>query len=202
LRRDYNSHKVLRLPPKSNNEVAVISSEPGTIRPQLDWLTTTPTAPQSRTLHRYQRMNRWPLGKRRFARTAAARIPMLANLRARFQELRVGLCRLAMNTHRRVRAIDGLIDPAAVSALAQLAACMVIEVSLPAGFDWATRGITIEYLQDAREQAVALARLDRIDWSQAGAVGVPVTVSDGQGTEVARAVVSFVVSLARAERSG
>jgi hypothetical protein len=147
-------------------------------------------------------MNRWPLGKRRFARAAAARMPMLGNLRARFQELRVGLCRTVMDAHRRVRTIDGVIDPIALSALAQLAACMVVEVSLPAGMDWATRGITIEYLQQSRGQALALARLDRIDWNQAGPVGVPVTLSDGHGTEIARAVVSFVVTLASAERSG
>jgi Domain of unknown function (DUF4442) len=147
-------------------------------------------------------MQRWPLGKRRFARTACARVPMLANLRAGFKELRAGLCRLGLNAHRRVRTIDGVIDPIALSALAQLAASMVIEVSLPAALNWTTRGITIEYLQDTRGNTMALARLDRIDWSQSGPVGVPVTISDALGTEVARAVVSFVISLAPAERSG
>lgn len=127
---------------------------------------------------------------------------MLANLRASFKELRIGLCRLRLNAHRRVRTIDGVIDPIALSALAQLAASMVIEVSLPAALNWTTRGITIEYLQDARAETMALARLDRIDWNQSGPIGVPVTISDGLGTEVARAVVSFVISLAPAARSG
>jgi acyl-coenzyme A thioesterase PaaI-like protein len=147
-------------------------------------------------------MHRWPLGKRRFARAACQRIPMLANLRAQFQELRVGLCRTIMNAHRRVRTIDGVIDPVAIGALAQLAASMVIEVSLPAGLDWTSRGLTIEYLQETGERAVALARLDKVDWGQAGLVGVPVTISDGDGTEVARAVASFVVSSAQEERNG
>jgi hypothetical protein len=164
------------------------------MRPQLDWLTTTPTAPPSRTLHLYQRMQRWPLGKWRFARAAGRRIPMLANLRAQFQELRVGLCRAMMNAHRRVRTIDGVIDPIAIGALAQLAASMVIEVSLPAGLHWCARGLTIEHLQGGNSEAIALARLDKIDWSQAGLVGVPVTISDGRGKEVARAVVSFAVA--------
>jgi hypothetical protein len=76
-------------------------------------------------------------------------------LRAELQELRVGLCRAIMNAHRRVRTIDGGIDPIAIGAL---------------------------------------ARLDKIDWGQAALVGVPVTVSDGQGKEVARAVISFAVT--------
>jgi hypothetical protein len=146
-------------------------------------------------------MNRWPLGKRRFARAVCQRMPMLANLRAQFQELRVGLCRTMMNAHRRVRTIDGVIDPVAIGALAQLAASMVIEVSLPAGMDWTSRGLTIEYLQSTDLQAVALARLDKVDWAQTGPVGVPVTISDGHGTEVARAVASFLVNAAPVARS-
>ena len=164
------------------------------MRPQLDWLTMTPTAPPSRTLHRYQRMRRWPLGKWRFARAASRRIPMLATLQAGFQELRVGLCKAVLNAHRGVRTSDGVIDPVAIGALAQLAASMLIEVSVPAGLHWSARGLTVEHLQNAGAQAVALARLDKLDWGQSGLVGVPVTISDGNGREIARAVVSFAVA--------
>jgi hypothetical protein len=164
------------------------------MRPQLDWLTMTPTAPPSRTLDRYQRMRRWPLGKWRFARAASRRIPMLATLQAAFQELRVGLCKAALHAHRRVRTTDGVIDPIAIGALAQLAASMVIEVSVPAGLHWSARGLTIEHLRNPSAQAVALARLDKLDWGQPGLVGVPVTISDGSGKEIARAVVSFAVA--------
>jgi hypothetical protein len=89
--------------------------------------------------------------------------------------------------------VDGLIDPVAIGALAQLAACMVIEVSLPAGLDWSARGLTIEHLHNTSREAVALARLDKLDWGQSGLVCVPVAVSDRSGKEVARAVVSFAV---------
>jgi acyl-coenzyme A thioesterase PaaI-like protein len=121
---------------------------------------------------------------------------MLATLRAQFQELRVGLCRAVMNAHRKICTVDGVIDPIAIGALAQLAASMVIEVSVPAGLDWTSRGLTIEHLPGAKvdESAIALARLDKIDWGQAGLVGVPVTVTDREGKEVARAVVSFAVA--------
>jgi acyl-coenzyme A thioesterase PaaI-like protein len=119
---------------------------------------------------------------------------MLATLHAQFQELRVGRCRALMSAHRRVSTLDGLIDPIAIGALAQLAASMVIEVSVPAGMHWNARGLTIEHLQGAASEAVALARLDKIDWGQEALVGVPVTVTDGDGKEVARAVVSFAVT--------
>ena len=164
------------------------------MRPQLDWLTTTQTAPVSRTLDRYQRMQRWPWGKWRFERAAGEHIPMLTTLRAHLQELRVGLCRARMDAHRRVRTIGGAIDPIAIGALAQLAASFVIEVSLPDGLHWNSRGLTIEHLQQPGDAALAVARLDKIDWGHPGLVGVPVTISDGNNREIARAVVSFAVA--------
>jgi hypothetical protein len=175
--------------------VAVITSELGAVRPQLDWLTTTHTAPVSRTLDRYQRMQRWPWGRWRFERVARERIPMLTTLKAHLQELRVGLCRAAINAHRRIRIIEGAIDPIAIGALAQLAASLVIEVSVPEGLQWNARGLTIEHLLETSMEAVAVARLDKLDWGQPGLVGVPVTVSDGQNREIARAVVSFAVTV-------
>jgi uncharacterized protein DUF4442 len=181
-----------RHPP--HQEAATISSELGAVRPQLDWLTTTQTAPVSLTMHRYQRMQRWPWGKWRFERAAGEHLPMLRTLRAHLQELRVGLCRAMMNAHRRVRTIEGEIDPIAIAALAQLAASFVIEVSVPEGLYWNSRGLTIEHLAQPGDAAVALARLDKIDWGHPGLVGVPVTVSDRDNKEVARAVVSFAVA--------
>ncbi|MGC2459937.1 MAG: DUF4442 domain-containing protein [Steroidobacteraceae bacterium] len=123
------------------------------------------------------------------------RTPLLAALQARFAELRVGLCRTEMRAHRRVCSADGAIDPMAISALAQLAAIMVIEVSVPEGVSWAARGLTLEHLRRVDCAVVALARLDKTDWAESGLVGVPVTISDAAGIEVARAVVSFAVAM-------
>ena len=124
------------------------------------------------------------------------RVPLLATLRAQIQELRVGLCRAVMNAHRKLRTIDGVIDPIAIGALAQLAASMVIEVSVPAGLDWTARGLTIEHLRGASvdESAIAAGASGQDRLGQAGLVGVPVTVSDREGKEVARAVISFAVA--------
>ena len=94
-----------------------------------------------------------------------------------------------------VRSADGAVDPMAISALAQLAAIMVIEVSVPEGLCWTARGLTVEHLRRADSTVVALARLDKTDWAEPGLVGVPVTISDAAGIEVARAVVSFAVAM-------
>ena len=80
-------------------------------------------------------------------------------------------------------------------ALAQLTATMVIEVSVPEGLCWTLRGLTIEHLRRAESRVVALARFDKTDWAETGLVGVPVTLSEAAGNEVARAVVSFAVAM-------
>jgi uncharacterized protein (TIGR00369 family) len=161
-------------------------------------LTLAHSAPPSQALRRYERAQRSALGRWRFARAARARTPLLAALQVRFGELRVGLCRAEMQAHRRVRSADGGVDPMAISALAQLAATMVIEVSVPEGLCATARGLTVEYLRPVDTAVSALARLDKTDWAETGLIGVPVTVIDAVGTEIARAVVSF----AAAARSG
>jgi acyl-coenzyme A thioesterase PaaI-like protein len=158
-------------------------------------LTQAPSAPPSQALRRYERLQRSILGRWRFARAARRRTPLLAALQARFAELRVGLCRAEMHAHPGVRAGDGAVDPMAISALAQLAAIMVIEVSVPEGVGWTARGLTVEHLKRAESAVVALARLDKIDWAEPGLVGVPVTIGDAAGIEVGRAVVSFAVAM-------
>jgi acyl-coenzyme A thioesterase PaaI-like protein len=123
------------------------------------------------------------------------RTPLLAALQAQFGELRVGLCRTEMSAHRHVCSADGAVDPMAISALAQLTAIMVIEVSVPEGLSCTARGLTVEHLRPVDSAVVAVARLDKTDWAETGLVGVPVTISDAAGTEIARAVVSFAVAM-------
>jgi acyl-coenzyme A thioesterase PaaI-like protein len=157
-------------------------------------LTLAHSAPRSQALRRYERAQRSVLGRWLFARAVRTRTPLLAALQAHIGELRVGLCRSAMQARRRVRAAGGAVDPMAISALAQLAATMLIEVSVPAGLSWTARGLTLEHLRRVDSAVNALARLDKTDWAETGLVGVPVTLTDAAGTEIARAVVSFAVA--------
>jgi hypothetical protein len=78
--------------------------------------------------------------------------------------------------------------------LCELAAVMCTEVTIPVGMRWIPRGMTLEYLAKAETDVTATARLDKNDWAGAGNVAVPVTVTDSNGKEVVRAVISMHVS--------
>ncbi|MGH8232097.1 MAG: DUF4442 domain-containing protein [Steroidobacteraceae bacterium] len=179
----------------------IIRTDSRAARPQLDWLTQTPSAPLSHALRHYQRLQNSLLGNWRFERAVRMRSPLLSALQPRFDELRVGLCRTQLAAQRRIRLADGSLDPMALSALAQLAATMVIEVSVPDTLRFSARGVTMEFLRRTETDVMATARLDKIDWAETGLIGVPVSISDVArenivaAGEVARAVISFAVAV-------
>ena len=68
------------------------------------------------------------------------------------------------------------------------------EVTIPVGMRWIPRGMTIEYLGKASTDVMATARLDKTEWAHAENVAVPVSVTDANGKEVVRAVISMYIS--------
>lgn len=146
------------------------------------------------TLDKWRRLSHSAVGRWLFARMVGLRAPYFATIAPRFLELRPGLCRVSMPKRRRVENHLGTLHALAMGNLVELAAGMVTEVSIPAAMRWIPRGMTIEYLKKALTGVTATARLDKAAWSGAENVGVPVTVHDGEGTEVVRAVVTMYVA--------
>lgn len=99
-----------------------------------------------------------------------------------------------MRPRRTVQNHLGTVHAIAIGNLCELAAGMVTEVTLPPTMRWLPRGMTIEYLRPAESTLTATARLDRNEWTGAQNIGVPVTVVDGKGIEVVRAVITMYVS--------
>jgi hypothetical protein len=92
-----------------------------------------------------------------------------------------------------LRAIHAL----ALGNLCELAAEMVTEVTTPPGSRFIARGMTIEYLRKAETAVQATARLDKSEWTAPGNVAVPVSVTDKNGNEVVRAVITMHIAPAK-----
>ena len=133
-------------------------------------------------------------GKWLFAEIICLNAPYFATIEPRFQELRPGLCRVSMRKRRRVLNHIRTVHALAIGNLCELAAGMVMEATLPPELRWIPRGMTIEYLQKAKTDITAVARLDKQDWADGENVGVPVTALDKDGQEVVRAVITIYVS--------
>ena len=123
------------------------------------------------------------------------RAPYFGTIRPRFLDLEPKLCRVTMKKRRAVENHIGTVHALAMGNLAELAAGMVSEVSVPDSMRWLPRGMTIEYLRKAESDVTATARLDKSEWSGAAEnVAVPVSIVDATGTEVVRAVITMYVS--------
>jgi acyl-coenzyme A thioesterase PaaI-like protein len=145
-------------------------------------------------LGHYQRLARWPAGRWLFARIVCFSAPYFASIRPRFQELRPGLCQVSLRKRRAVLNHIGTVHAIAMANLCELACGMLMEVSIPTTMRWIPRGMTIEYLRKAESGVIATARLDKTAWGEAEDVGVPVSVTARDGTEVVRAVITMYVS--------
>ena len=145
-------------------------------------------------LRRWQRLSRSALGRWLFARAACQRAPYFATIKPSIGELRPALCRVAMRKRKAVQNHIGTVHAIAMANLCELAAGLVTEVTIPQGMRWIPRGMTIEYLKRAETHLTAAAHLDKNEWLGAQSIGVPVTVSDANGQEVVRAVVTMYIS--------
>jgi acyl-coenzyme A thioesterase PaaI-like protein len=129
------------------------------------------------------------------------RAPYFGTIRPKFLDLEPKLCRVTMKKRRAVENHIGTVHALAMGNLCELAAGLCTEVTIPIGMRWIPRGMTIEYLSKAESDVIATARLDKTEWAGPENIAVPVTVTDSNGKEVVRAVISMYVSPKRESRA-
>lgn len=142
----------------------------------------------------YRKLAGYPLGRWLFTRFVCLRAPYFAGIRPLFRELAPGKSRVFMRKRRRVQNHIGTVHALAMGNLCELAAGLLMEASLPVEMRWIPRGMKIEYLRKAVTDVEACATLDHDEWGRAEDVPVQVSVSDSDGQEVVRAVITMYVS--------
>lgn len=144
----------------------------------------------------YRRLERLPLGRWLFARAVCLKAPYFATIAPRFEVLEANRCVVAMRDRRRVRNHIGTVHAIALCNLAELAAGVMTDASLPPSMRWIPKGMTVEYLVRARGTMRAVATPDvAIVAADAGyALPVTVEVSDASGTVVFLARIAMWVS--------
>jgi acyl-coenzyme A thioesterase PaaI-like protein len=183
---------------KASGRSRSIAADPVATRQLMDWLTMTDSTSIGPTLRAWQKHGASSVGRWLFARMVCRRAPYFGTIRPQFLELRPTLCKVSMRRRRAVENHLGGIHALALGNLCELAAGMVTEVTTPPTTRWIPRGMTIEYLRKAENAVTATARLDKSEWSVAGNVAVPVSVSDRNGNEVVRAVITMHVTPGKA----
>lgn len=136
-----------------------------------------------------------PGGKWLFSRLICLKAPYFASVRPRFLELRPGHCAVGIRKRRAVTNHLGTVHAIAMCNMAELAAGIMSEATVPATHRWIPKGMSVEYLKKAGSDLVAVAELAGLPvFGAAADLPVPVTIRDRAGEVVCRAEIRMWVS--------
>ena len=145
----------------------------------------------------WRRLASVPGGRWLFARIVCWRAPYFATIRPAIVELRSGRCEVRMRKRRAVENHIGTVHAIAICNMAELAAGLVADVTVPATHRWIPKGMTVEYLRKAETDLRAVAELDLLPTLGSKAeIPVYVTASDASGEAVFRATIRMWISAA------
>ena len=89
----------------------------------------------------------------------------------------------------------GTVHAIAICNLAEIAAGLMTDVSIPENFRWIPIGMNVQYLAKATTNLKAVADGSNIDWQTPGDKKVRIAVTDTNELEVCRATITVKVGL-------
>jgi acyl-coenzyme A thioesterase PaaI-like protein len=143
----------------------------------------------------WSRLSAWPGGQWLFSRLICLKAPYFSSVRPTFIELRPGYCEVSIRKRRAVTNHLGTVHAIAMCNMAELAAGIMTEASVPASHRWIPKAMTVEYLKKAGTNLRAVAELAPLpEFGPGTEVLVPVNVTDSSGVLVCRAGIRMWVS--------
>jgi acyl-coenzyme A thioesterase PaaI-like protein len=144
----------------------------------------------------YRRITRWPAGHWVFSRLVCLKAPYFATIAPRFVVLEPGRCEVRIRDRRRVHNHIGTVHAIALCNLAELAAGVMTDATIPADTRWIPKGMTVEYLKKAvgTMHGIATPEAALTDVGGGKEWPVEVQVRDAGGETVFRARVMMWVS--------
>jgi acyl-coenzyme A thioesterase PaaI-like protein len=144
----------------------------------------------------YRRMARWPAGHWLFSRAVCLKAPYFASIAPRVERLEPDCCEVTLRHRRRVSNHLGTVHAIALCNLAELAAGLMVDASLPPSMRWIPKGMTVEYLKKANGNMRATATPAQAIREAAEGYELPVdvVVADPGGEAVFRAQIAIWVS--------
>lgn len=136
------------------------------------------------------------VGAEQFSVTICQIAPYFGTINPKMTALRPGHAEATVPLRHEVTNHLGTMHAIALCNAAELVAGTMTDASIPAGWRWIPKGMTVEYLAKVKSDVRAVADGTGIDWSQAGDQIVPVDVFDGEGRKVFAARITMNVKAA------
>ena len=144
----------------------------------------------------YRRVTRWPAGHWLFSRAVCFKAPYFGTIAPRIVALEPNRCEVRIRDRRRVHNHIGTVHAIALCNLAELAAGVMTDATLPPSMRWIPKGMTVEYLKKATGTMHGVATPDVPLVESASGYELPVTVvvKNDAGEAVFRASIGMWVS--------
>ena len=159
---------------------------------------TTPTANDapSANLQIWNRLRRFPFGARIFSQAVCFKAPYFRSVHPTITELRPGRCVVQAPNRRSSHNHLGTYHAIASCNLAELAAGMMTDATIPATHRWIPVAMSVEYLAKANTDMHATATLDPLPdvGDEPTTLTVPVEVTTTDGNVAVKAKITMRVS--------
>jgi len=144
----------------------------------------------------YRKITRWPAGHWLFSRAVCFKAPYFGTIAPRIVSLEPNRCEVRIHDRRRVHNHIGTVHAIALCNLAELAAGVMTDATLPPSMRWIPKGMTVEYLKKANGTMHGVATPDVPVVESASGYELPVTVivKNDAGEAVFRASIEMWVS--------
>jgi len=144
----------------------------------------------------YRKITRWPAGHWLFSRAVCFKAPYFGTIAPRIVSLEPNRCEVRIRDRRRVHNHIGTVHAIALCNLAELAAGVMTDATLPPSMRWIPKGMTVEYLKKANGTMHGVATPDVPVVESASGYELPVTVivKNDAGEAVFRASIEMWVS--------
>lgn len=144
----------------------------------------------------YRKFARWPGGRWLFTRAVCLKAPYFASISPLLTRLENGRCEATLRDHRRLHNHIGSVHAIALCNLAELAAGVMTDASLPRGMRWIPKGMTVAYLRKAQGplRAVATPGIALVASDSGYELPVNVDILDASGERVFNAEIRMWLS--------
>ena len=146
------------------------------------------------TLKLWRKLSAYPAGKQIFSKGVCFKAPYFATIKPVFEELETGYAVVRIKERRSIHNHIGSVHAIAMCNLAEIAAGVVGEASMPSGMRWIPAGMTVRYLGLAKGVLRGYATMREIVPGEKGIVPVKVEVKNALGTVVFDAEISMHIS--------
>jgi acyl-coenzyme A thioesterase PaaI-like protein len=136
------------------------------------------------------------VGPEQFTATICQVAPYFSTIQPSVIALRPGYAEATVPLRREVTNHLGTMHAIALCNAAELVAGSMTDASIPEGYRWIPKGMSVEYLAKVKTDVRAVADGSSIDWAQAGDQVVPVDVFDTDGKKVFTARITMNVKAA------